>query len=65
MLNFDTNTPYILCYFIADNSFYWDSVGMIKQKTGIQRIVVLPMQPGHFQESDETIEDAGIQDLFT
>jgi hypothetical protein len=63
MLNFDTNTPYILCYFIADNSFYWDSVGMIKQKTGIQRIVVLPMQPGHFQESDETIEDAGIQDF--
>ncbi len=61
--NFDINLPYILCYFVADNSSYWESVKMIKQKTGIQRIVVLPMQPGHFQKSDETIEDAGIQDF--
>ena len=61
---FDTQKPYILCYFIVDNITYWKSVKMIKQETGILRIVVLPMQPGHFQKSSETIEDAGIQDFI-
>lgn len=62
--NFKIQIPYILCYFIADNASYWKYVEMIKRETGIERIIVLPMQPGHFQNSLEIIEDAGIQDFI-
>lgn len=61
--DFDTTTPYILCYFIADRPFYWKQVEDVMEKASIRRVVVLPMQPGHFRFPVEIVENAGIYDF--
>ncbi|RHO62151.1 polysaccharide pyruvyl transferase family protein [Tannerella sp. AM09-19] len=61
--SFNIATPYLLCYFIADNDFYWERVEYIQRQTGICRIVVIPMKPAHFRENKELIENAGLNDF--
>lgn len=54
---------YILCYFIAENDFYWDQVQELQRRENITRVIVLPMKPSHFRKQYEMIEDAGINDF--
>ena len=62
--NFDISSPYILCYFIAENSSYLKNLKRIQESTKIHRIVILPMKPSHFTIDGEIIEDAGLQDFI-
>ena len=62
--NFNTNSPYILCYFIAENSSYLKNLKRIQERAKIHRIVILPMKPSHFIIDGEIIEDAGLQDFI-
>ena len=54
---------YILCYFIAENDFYWDQVQELQRRENITRVIVLPMKSSHFRKQYEMIEDAGINDF--
>ena len=54
---------YILCYFIAENDFYWDQVQELQRRENITRVIVLPMNPSHFRKQYEMIEDAGLNDF--
>ena len=54
---------YILCYFIAENDFYWDQVQELQRREIITRVIVLPMKSSHFRKQYEMIEDAGINDF--
>ncbi|MCR8912776.1 MULTISPECIES: polysaccharide pyruvyl transferase family protein [unclassified Barnesiella] len=58
-----TNQPYVLCYFIAENDFYWECVADLRKNTGINRVIVLPMKPSHFKYQYEILETAGIHDF--
>lgn len=60
---FDRTTPYILCYFIANQEEYWYKLEKIRATTQIDRVVVLPMHPSHFKRTVELVEDAGINDF--
>lgn len=60
---FDASIPYILCYFIAENEYYSQRVIELQQSSGINRVVIIPMQPSHFSLGFELVEDAGINDF--
>ena len=62
-LEIDITVPYILVYFIVDNSSYWDKLSQIKKQLGIERIVILPMHPNHSKHSCELVENAGVYDF--
>lgn len=55
--------PYILCYFVAENGYYWERLQELQKVSGISRVVVLPMKPGHFKNEYEIIESAGLEDF--
>lgn len=57
------NQPYILCYFIADNEYYWEKVQELQILSDIKRVIIIPMKPGHFKEQYEIIETVGIEDF--
>ena len=50
--------PYLLCYFIGDQPFYWERVKELRQETGL-RVVVLPVTSGSYQSGYELLDGAG------
>lgn len=62
-LKIDITIPFILVYFIVDNTSYWYKLSQIKKRTGIERVVILPMHPNHLKHSCELVENAGIYDF--
>ena len=58
-----TLRPYILCYFVGDDTGYWDKVAQVRERTGIDRVIVLPMHPNQFKKDMEIMEDAGLEDF--
>ncbi len=50
--------PYLLCYFIGENSAYWEKVRELQQETGL-RILVLPVTAGSYRSGYELLDGAG------
>ena len=54
----DSNEKYILCYFIGENEWYWTELENIRKKTGIDRVIVIPLCANHYKSHFEVIDDA-------
>ena len=50
--------PYLLCYFIGDQPFYWDRVRELQRETGL-RVLVLPVTAGSYRSGYEMLDGAG------
>lgn len=54
----DSNSKYILCYFVGDNEWYWKEIDRIRQVTGVDKVIVLPLCANHYKSRFEVINDA-------
>ena len=49
--------PYLLCYFIGDQPFYWSRVRELQRETGL-RVLVLPVTAGSYRSGYELLDGA-------
>jgi len=50
---------YIFCYFVGDNPEYWEEVYKIQKQTGINKIIVIPLEKSHYEANAYLLETAG------
>lgn len=56
--------PYVLCYFVGDNAWYWDRVRRILSECGYEgEVIVLPLESTHYGCGFTLCETAGIGDF--
>lgn len=56
--------PYVLCYFVGDNAWYWDCVRRILSGCGYDgEVIVLPLESTHYDCGFTLCETAGIGDF--
>ena len=51
--------PYLLCYFIGENPAYWERVRAVQRETGLDRVLVLPVNADSFSCGYELLDGAG------
>lgn len=51
--------PFILCYFVGDNSSYWEYVYKIQKVSQIENIVVIPLEKTHYDAKGYIYDFAG------
>ena len=55
--------PYMLCYFIGENTAYWERARDIHQKTGL-RILVVPVTADSYAQPLDRLDGAGPEDFL-
>ena len=55
--------PYLLCYFIGENTEYWERVKQIRRETGL-RILVLPVTAESYRSGYELLDGAGPEEFL-
>ena len=55
--------PYLLCYFIGENTGYWDKVRALQQETGL-RVLVMPVTAESYRSGYELLDGAGPEEFL-
>ncbi len=56
-------SPYLLCYFIAENPVYWERAEALAREKGL-KMLVLPVTAESFEKGEERLEGAGPEEFL-